>query len=102
MQLLLRRNYNVVPASSISEARSLLEKEAFNLLISDIGLPDGNGCDLMEEPGKRLQLKGIALTGYGMEQDIARSQAAGFIAHLTKPVHIESLDNALKAAMKTA
>ena len=100
MHLLTRRNYKVVPAGSLSEARSLLEKEKFNLLISDIGLPDGNGCDLMEESQKRLDLKGIALTGYGMEQDVARSREAGFIAHLTKPVHIKSLDNALMMATK--
>lgn len=98
--LLLRRNYTVIPAGSMSEARRLLEKEKFSLLISDIGLPDGNGCDLMLESHKRLRLKGIALTGYGMEEDITRSRAAGFVAHLTKPVHIESLDNALKMAMK--
>jgi PAS domain S-box-containing protein len=99
-QLLARRNYQVVPAGSLAEARRLLETEKFNLLISDIGLPDGNGCDLMEEWHKRKHLKGIALTGYGMERDVLRSREAGFIAHLTKPVHIESLDNALKAAIK--
>jgi PAS domain S-box-containing protein len=98
--LLVRRHYKVVAAGSLSEARSLLEKEEFNLLISDIGLPDGNGCDLMEESQKRLHLKGIALTGYGMEQDIARSREAGFIAHLTKPVNMGSLDHALMAATK--
>jgi PAS domain S-box-containing protein len=98
--LLLRRNYKVIPVGTLSEARRLLEKKKFNLLISDIGLPDGSGCDLMEETGQHLQLKGIALTGYGMEQDITRSKAAGFVAHLTKPVHIESLDNALMIAMR--
>jgi signal transduction histidine kinase/CheY-like chemotaxis protein len=98
--LLVRRNYKVVPAGSLSEARSLLGKEKFNLLISDIGLPDGNGCDLMQECRKERHLKGIALTGYGMEQDITRSQAAGFMAHLTKPVRIESLDDALVTATK--
>jgi CheY-like chemotaxis protein len=98
--LLLRRNYKVVPAGSLSEARGLLEKEMFNLLISDIGLPDGNGCDLMEEVHKERHLKGIALTGYGMESDITRSQTAGFSAHLTKPVRIESLDDALVTATK--
>ncbi|HTR41679.1 MAG TPA: PAS domain S-box protein [Pseudomonadales bacterium] len=96
--LLLRRDYKVVPAGSLSEARNLLEKEKFNLLISDIGLPDGNGCDLMEEC--RRDLKGIALTGFGREQDISRSQEAGFIAHLTKPVRIESLDDVLVTATK--
>lgn len=98
--LLLRRHFKVTSAASLSEARSLAEKGKFNLLISDIGLPDGNGCDLMEELRKRLHMKGIALTGYGMEQDVNRSHAAGFAAHLTKPVRIESLDNALNMALR--
>ncbi|HTB83668.1 MAG TPA: response regulator [Candidatus Sulfotelmatobacter sp.] len=93
--LLERRRYTVVTAASISEALAIADKRSFNLLISDIGLPDGNGYDLMEELGKRFALQGIALTGYGMEQDIARSQKAGFVSHLTKPVRMESLDKAL-------
>lgn len=100
--LLLRRHFKVTPAASLSEARLLAQKGKFNLLISDIGLPDGNGCDLMEELRKRLHMKGIALTGYGMEQDVSRSHAAGFTAHLTKPVRIESLDNALNMALRGA
>jgi PAS domain S-box-containing protein len=100
MHLLMRRDYKVVPAGSLGEARGLLEKEKFNLLISDIGLPDGNGCDLMEEVHRNRHLKGIALTGYGMESDVVRSQSAGFVAHLTKPVRIELLDDALATATK--
>lgn len=98
--LLVRRNYKVTPASSLAEARALVEKQKFNLLISDIGLPDGNGYELMAELQQRLHLKGIALTGYGMEQDVNRSHAAGFTAHLTKPVRMESLDDALSVALK--
>ncbi|HEV2327748.1 MAG TPA: PAS domain S-box protein [Verrucomicrobiae bacterium] len=98
--LLSRRNYQVTPVGSLAEARSLAGKKKFNLLISDIGLPDGNGCELMEEMKKDSNLKGIALTGYGMEQDISRSYAAGFIAHLTKPVRMESLDDALTVALR--
>jgi len=97
--LLSRRNYNVTPVGSLAEARSVAARKKFNLLISDIGLPDGNGCELMEEMKKDSHLKGIALTGYGMEQDISRSYAAGFIAHLTKPVRMESLDDALTVAL---
>ena len=100
MHLLVRRNYEVVPAGSLSEARNIAGKEKFNLIISDIGLPDGSGYELMEELRKRSHLKGIALTGYGMEQDVYRSHAAGFAAHLTKPVRIESLDDALAVALK--
>jgi PAS domain S-box-containing protein len=98
--LLSRRNYKVTPVGSLAEARSVAGKKKFNLLISDIGLPDGNGCDLMEEMRKNSHLKGIALTGYGMEQDVSRSYAAGFVAHLTKPVRMESLDDALNVALK--
>jgi len=85
-QLLLRRSYEVTSAGSLTEARSLVEKHKknFNLLISDIGLPDGSGYDLMRELRKNSDLKGIALTGYGMEQDVNRSHAAGFTTHLTK------------------
>jgi PAS domain S-box-containing protein len=98
-QLLLRRKFKVSTATSIAEARHLVNQESFNLLISDIGLPDGTGYELMEELRKRFKLKGIALTGYGMEQDVARSKQAGFMAHLTKPVRIDSLDNALKTIL---
>ncbi|HEV2319910.1 MAG TPA: PAS domain S-box protein, partial [Verrucomicrobiae bacterium] len=98
--LLTRRNYKVTPVGSLAEARSVAGRKKFNLLISDIGLPDGNGYELMEELRKDSHLKGIALTGYGMEHDISRSYAAGFAAHLTKPVRMESLDDALSLALK--
>jgi PAS domain S-box-containing protein len=98
-RLLMRRYYEVVTASSVAEARELASAKDFHLLISDIGLPDGNGYDLMNELRKTRPVKGIALTGYGMEQDVARSQDAGFVAHLTKPVGIQSLEVALAAAL---
>ena len=75
------------------------KNEDFHLLISDIGLPDGSGCDLMGEFQKKFGAKGIALTGHGTEQDVAQSQASGFTTHLTKPARIESLENALAIAL---
>ena len=97
--LLARRHYEVATAATLSEARSTAGRQNFDVLISDIGLPDGNGYSLMAEFRERYGLKGIALTGYGMEQDIARSRQSGFGAHLTKPVRIEALDNALAAIL---
>jgi signal transduction histidine kinase len=97
-QLLTRRNYAVVATASLAEARAVAGRENFELLISDIGLPDGTGYELMAELHGRHGLVGIALTGYGMEEDVSRSQAAGFVAHLTKPVSVEALDGALSAA----
>ena len=98
--LLMRRRYEVAAAATVAEARALAGARNFDLLITDIGLPDGNGYDLMNELGKKNHLRGIALTGYGMEHDVARSENAGFDAHLTKPVRIQSLEAALDATAK--
>jgi PAS domain S-box-containing protein len=99
-QLLLRRRYKVFTAGSLEEARALSRHEKFDLLISDIGLPDGSGFELMKELRHQKNLKGIALTGYGMEHDIADSLAAGFTTHLTKPIRIQSLDAVLATISK--
>ena len=96
-KLLMRRRFQVAEAGSLAEARSQMEKHSFNLLISDIGLPDGSGNDLMAEFKNKFHGKGIALTGYGMDEDVERSRLAGFAAHLTKPIRIESLEHALAA-----
>jgi PAS domain S-box-containing protein len=93
--LLVRRNYKVTSANTATEARTRAEEASFDFVVSDIGLPDGNGCDLMKEFHSRYGLEGIALTGYGMDEDISRSRAAGFITHLTKPVSVQALDKAL-------
>ena len=98
VQLLARRDYEVVVADCVSAALDAAGRRSFDLLISDIGLPDGNGYELMEALRKRHGLPGIALTGYGMEEDVNRSQEAGFIAHLTKPVSMQLLDAALTVA----
>lgn len=95
VNLLNQRNYNTVPASTIAEALSLAATQRFEFVISDLGLPDGTGYDLMRELGRRYNLKGIALSGYGMEQDLAQSREAGFIGHLTKPVTFWAIEQAI-------
>jgi two-component system CheB/CheR fusion protein len=67
-----------------------------DLVISDLGLPDGNGQDLMRELSRRYGLKGIALSGYGTEEDRAKSLAAGFSRHLTKPIHPSALQEVIR------
>jgi signal transduction histidine kinase len=94
--LLNRRHYKVAAAGSLAEARQMCRQGEFDLVLSDIGLPDGDGYALMSELRDSHGLKGIALTGHGMEQDIEQAKSAGFIAHLIKPVNIESLEKALK------
>jgi PAS domain S-box-containing protein len=99
--LLTRRKMTVVQASSAAEALAKADGEKFDVVVSDIGLPDMTGYELMVMLRSRHALKGIALSGYGMEEDIARSRAAGFIGHLTKPVKIQALERALDQAARS-
>lgn len=94
--LLGRRGHHVLVAGSVGEALKIFSESEIDLLISDVGLPDGNGHDLMIElRARRPGLQGIAFTGYGMEHDLERSRNAGFFAHLTKPVRVQALNAAL-------
>lgn len=95
VELLARRNFHVTAANTVAEARAASQKHDFDFVISDVGLPDGNGCDLMVELRAKYGLNGVALTGYGMDEDVNRSRAAGFVTHLTKPVSVHALDRAL-------
>ena len=99
--LLEARNHRVTTASTVGEGKKFGMTQDFDLLITDIGLPDGDGYELMKELGPQRGLKAIALTGYGAEQDVARARAAGFIAHLTKPVSVVTLDGVLDTVMST-
>jgi CheY-like chemotaxis protein len=98
--LLKRRGYIVTDVATVEAALETAATQSFDLVLSDIGLPDGNGFDLMRRLRERHGMKGIALTGYGMEQDLARSTEAGFLTHLTKPIDIHLLERALEASMQ--
>jgi PAS domain S-box-containing protein len=94
-RLLARRGYDITAVGTVAAAREVAAEASFDLVISDIGLPDGDGHTLMAELRDRCGLEGIALSGYGMEEDVARSLRSGFFVHLTKPVDIETLERAL-------
>ena len=93
--MLVARRYEVSTAGSVAEAWARIREDTYDLLVSDIGLPDGDGYLLMRQLRDRFGLRGIALTGYGMEDDIKLSKEAGFSAHLTKPIQANVLDEAL-------
>jgi PAS domain S-box-containing protein len=94
-RLLSRSGHYVVSAATVADALASAEREPFDGVISDLGLPDGTGHELMKELSDRYQLRGIALTGYGMEEDMQRSVEAGFIMHIIKPVDVNQLRHAL-------
>jgi CheY-like chemotaxis protein len=90
-RLLNAANYAVKAASSVEAALQLAASEGFDVVISDLGLPDGTGYDLMRQLRDRHGIKGIALSGYGMEQDQRRSREVGFLHHVVKPVDVSQL-----------
>jgi CheY-like chemotaxis protein len=67
------------------------DDSSLDLVISDLGLPDGNGFTLMRELKDLYGLTGIAVSGYGTEEDRRQSAASGFSGHLTKPITLEEL-----------
>src|SRR5688572_5028376 len=102
MQMLLRNaGHEVEIAASVESATKLLEEHDHDLLITDIGLPDGTGHDLMKLAAARYKLRGIALSGYGAESDIQQSSQAGFAAHLTKPVPMLTLTQAIERVARS-
>jgi PAS domain S-box-containing protein len=101
-RLLLRRNFRVFVGETAADARAVAREQKIDIVISDIGLPDGSGYDLMAELEELYNLKGIALTGYGAESDVARSRATGFAIHLMKPVGVQALDAAIAAISSAA
>jgi signal transduction histidine kinase/ActR/RegA family two-component response regulator len=101
-KLLTSIGYDVSSAANIQAALSIADRKPIDLVISDLGLPDGSGLDLMRKLRDRHGLKGICLSGYGMEEDVARSLEAGFCQHLTKPVDLTKLESAIHNATSSS
>lgn len=104
-RLLKRFGYEVEVADSVLAAIRASDAarqrgRPFDLLISDLGLPDGSGTELMERLLHSGPMLGIALSGYGMEEDVARSRRSGFSAHLTKPVNVARLQVEIERVLR--
>lgn len=101
--LLRNRAHQVVAAATAGEALRHARAGTFDLVISDVGLPDRSGYELMGElRALQPQVIGIALSGYGMEEDFVRSREAGFTTHLIKPITIGMLEEAVAALNRPA
>ena len=97
-RLLTAEGHDVRTAGNVCAVLAEMDEHAFDLLLSDLGLPDGSGLDLMRELRSRgHKLSGIALTGFGQETDVRSTQEAGFTAHLTKPIDFHQLELTIAA-----
>jgi CheY-like chemotaxis protein len=100
-KLLSRYYTRVSVAATIADALAMARERTVDLLISDIGLSDGDGYQLMRELREsQPSILGIALSGFGMDGDRERSKAAGFGQHLTKPINFDALFRAIDEMVK--
>jgi CheY-like chemotaxis protein len=90
-RLLARKGHLITAAPTCAAARAAFQRESFDLIISDLGLPDCTGFALIADLHTIRDTPAIALSGYGMENDILKSKAAGFSEHLTKPIDFDQL-----------
>jgi PAS domain S-box-containing protein len=95
VRLLRRDGHEVRHAATVADAmrsaEEMVNSTGLDFVVSDLGLPDGNGLDMMRQLSARYGLTGIALSGYGMDSDRLATAAAGFSRHLTKPVDVKML-----------
>jgi signal transduction histidine kinase len=98
-RILERSGHRVAEAGSVREAATAGASQQFDLVISDVGLPDGTGHEVMRNLRSVIQnqqVVGIAVSGYGMESDILKSRGAGFAEHLVKPIDFNKLTAAIE------
>lgn len=97
---LSQAGYKLKTAYTVASALKLADEELFDLVISDIGLPDASGYELATKLSQQYGIKAIAMSGYGMEEDIRKSREAGFVDHLVKPITISTLRQSIDKALE--
>jgi len=90
-RLLSHFGYEISTADGARSALEAFGKGDFDVVLSDIALPDGSGYDVIAEAKRRRKVKGVALSGFGSAEDVRRGKEAGFDFHLTKPVDFYEL-----------
>jgi CheY-like chemotaxis protein len=96
-EMLQRHGHTVHVATTVSGALEVAQRETIDVVVSDVGLPDASGYDLMRKLRETSAIKGIAITGSSGAQEVQRGREAGFSAHLTKPVSLRRLEQELEA-----
>jgi two-component system CheB/CheR fusion protein len=101
-RLLRSAGYHVLTADSVATALTTAGENKIDMLITDLGLPDGSGVQIIEAIGARpgeSKIPGIALSGFGMDEDIRMSKEVGFVRHLIKPVSFRVLAEAIREVL---
>ena len=102
-ELLKTGGANVMTASNGAEALRLARENEFDVILSDISMPEMDGFEFLQRLRKidgRQDVPVIAITGFGRNDDIARVRAAGFYSHLIKPLNLQALTEVLQQHAK--
>ncbi len=100
MLLMRRRGYRAFHAGSVAEAVALYQSEPVDLVVSDLGLPDGNGVELIRRLQAIRPVPSIVLSGHGEADALADSEEAGVREHLIKPVEWSRLEAAIQRVLR--
>jgi PAS domain S-box-containing protein len=95
-RLLTHFGHEVLAADTVRSALNIIASGELDMLLCDIGLPDGSGYELISEARRKQAIKAVALTGFGTEEDVRRSKEAGFDFHLVKPIDLHELQTLLE------
>src|ERR1700730_7535485 len=94
-RLLDHFGHKISVADSTQSALQFLQSNVFDVILADIGLPDGSGYEVVSQAKQKQAVKAVALTGFDREEDIRRGKEAGFDFHLSKPVDFHELRTVL-------
>lgn len=96
------KGHDVHVALDVKTAHAIAAAREFDILLSDLVLPDGNGWELLRELRTRGPVRAIAMSGHNSPEDLARSKDAGFLIHLAKPMEMSEVDRVFGETMKRA
>src|SRR6266581_9446889 len=94
-RLLTHFGHQTSVADNTQSALAIVQSQKFDVVLSDIGLPDGTGYDVISQVKRKQPIKAVAITGFGTDEDVRRGKQAGFDFHLVKPIDFHELRTVL-------
>jgi CheY-like chemotaxis protein/two-component sensor histidine kinase len=94
-RLLTHFGHQISVADNTQSALEIMASQKFDVVLSDIGLPDGSGYDVISQVKRKQPVKAVAITGFGTDEDVRRGKEAGFDFHLVKPIDFHELRSVL-------
>jgi two-component system CheB/CheR fusion protein len=99
-RILTSIGHYVLRAESCAKALEIVKANQIDVVVTDIAMPDGDGCDLLDDILAHYPVLGVAFTGYASTADQLRFKKAGFTHVITKPADIDAIVDAVNSAIE--